>query len=60
MLVLPYTDQRLNQKARRKADRVTLLAMADTYEPPRIEQRAEIENPLIGTSSNVCAAFNNS
>jgi hypothetical protein len=34
--------------------------MAETYEPPRIEERTEIENPLIGTASNVCAAFQSS
>jgi hypothetical protein len=34
--------------------------MADNkYDPPRIEERAVIENPLIGSgvSSNVCAVF---
>jgi hypothetical protein len=30
---------------------------AESYEPPRIEERAAIDIPLIGGSSGVCAVF---
>jgi hypothetical protein len=30
--------------------------MADTYDPPRIEERAELERPLIGVGSEIFAS----
>jgi hypothetical protein len=45
----------LSTKPRPKADRVTLSSMADTSEAPRIEERTDIRQTLIGeiVSANI-------